>query len=45
MLLMKKKLKTSIDLQKKMTSNKLLSFFIVPTFKKKDLIKLKIGDR
>ena len=35
MLLMKKKLKTSIDLQKKMTSNKLLSFFIVPTFKKR----------
>jgi len=35
MLLMKKKLETSIDLQKKMASNKLLSFFIVPTFKKR----------
>lgn len=44
MLLMKKKLETSIDLQKKMTSNKLLSFFIVPTFKK-NIMKLKIGDR
>lgn len=39
---MKKKLETSIDLQKKMTSNKHLSFFIVPTFKK-DIMKLKIG--